>query len=280
MKRILVTGSRSYLGNAFARYMSRWPEVYQVDRVGTSDGSWREKDFSGYDAVYCVAGIAHVKETPENAHLYQKVNCDLAAALAEKSKAAGVRQFLYLSSMSVYGLTTGLITPETRPSPNTAYGRSKLAAEERLTALEDASFAVAILRPPMVYGKDCKGNFQTVLKLVKKLPLFPMCENSRSMLYVDHLNAFVKLLVDQELGGLFFPQNRDYVQTSRMATLMAETLGKPLRLSGLMGLGVRMLCPLTPVARKAFGSLVYQGTERFDFCYCTIPFEDTVRMSV
>lgn len=280
MKRILVAGAGSYLGRAFARYMSQWPEAYRVDRVRTSDGSWREKDFSGYDVVYCVAGIAHIKETPENAHLYQEVNCDLAAALAEKSKVAGVRQFLYLSSMSVYGLTTGVITPETRPSPNTAYGRSKLAAEERLAALADGTFTVAILRPPMVYGKDCKGNFQTVLKLVKKLPFFPLCENARSMLYVDHLSAFVKLLVDRELGGLFFPQNRDYVQTSHMASLMADALGKPLRLSRLAGLGVRVLCPLVPMARKAFGSLVYRDTEAFDFCYCETPFDETIRRSV
>ncbi len=280
MKRILVAGSGSYLGRSFLAYMAQWPEEYQVDAVSTSNGDWRKKDFSGYDAVYCTAGLAHVRETAENRPLYQQVNCDLACMLAEKSKRSGVRQFIYLSSMSVYGAASGAVTPETRPAPVNAYGRSKLLAEERLNALSGDAFTVTLLRPPMVYGKGCKGNFQAVLKLVRKLPLFPLCRNARSMLYVDHLSAFVKRMVDDERGGLVFPQNREYVTTSHMAELIAKDLNKSLYLSRLAGFGVTLLRPVVPMARKAFGDLYYKNTEELDFSYCTLPFEETIRRSI
>ena len=280
MKKILVTGSGSYLGQSFVRYMCQWSEEYQVDAVSTSNGDWQRKDFSGYDAVYCTAGLAHIRETAENRSLYKQINCDLACMLAEKSRNSGVRQFIYLSSMSVYGLLSGVITPDTRPKPTTAYGRSKLLAEERLIALSDDTFTVTVLRPPMVYGKDCKGNFQAVLKLVRKISVFPLCQNSRSMIYVDHLSAFVKRMIDDGRGGVFFPQNREYVTTSRMAELIAQGLGKSLHLSRMVGVGVRLLQPVVPIVRKAFGDLYYKNTETLDFSYCTLTFEETIRRSI
>lgn len=159
MKKILITGANSYIGTSFEKYMAQWPEKYQVDTVDMIDGTWREKDFSGYDTVFHVAGIAHQKETQENAELYYKINRDLAFDTAVKAKTDGVKQFIFLSSMSVYGLETGVITKETVPTPKSNYGKSKLQAEELLNGLADETFKVAILRPPMVYGKGCKGNY-------------------------------------------------------------------------------------------------------------------------
>ena len=102
MKRILITGAGSYIGNSFIRYMQQFPGQYQTEAVDMIDGSWREKSFAGFDAVYHVAGIAHIRETTENAHLYYEVNRDLAVETARKAKADGVPQFIFLSSMSVY----------------------------------------------------------------------------------------------------------------------------------------------------------------------------------
>ena len=158
MKKILITGANSYIGTSFESYMKQFGDEYAVDTVDMIDGAWREKSFAEYDVVFHVAGIAHRKETKENAGLYYKVNRDLAIDVATKAKADGVKQLVFLSSMSVYGMETGVITRETSPAPKSNYGKSKLQAEEGISLLKSDSFKVAVLRPPMVYGEGCKGN--------------------------------------------------------------------------------------------------------------------------
>ena len=126
MKKILITGANSYIGTSFEKYLKEnYPDEYIVDTVDMIDGSWREKSFAGYDSVFHVAGIAHQKETKKNAHLYYEVNRDLAVETAKKAKSEGVKQFIFLSSMSVYGMDTGVITKETKPNPKSNYGKSK-----------------------------------------------------------------------------------------------------------------------------------------------------------
>lgn len=132
----------------------------------------------------------------------------------------------------------------------------------------------------MVYGKDCPGNFQTVIKLVKRLPIFPRVCNRRSMIYVENLCAFVKLVIDRKLDGCYFPQNREYAETTQIARLAAKSLGKRVWFSFLAGAGVLLLRPCSSKLRKAFGSLTYQDMEDFDFVYCAVGFEDSIRRSV
>ena len=147
MKKVLITGANSYIVTSVEKYLQSFVEEYSVDTVDMTDSSWREKDFYGYDAVFHVAGIAHRKETEKNAELYYKVNRDLAADCAAKAKSDGVKQFVFLSSMSVYGLNSGYIDSDTLPNPQTNYGKSKLPAESALMKSESADFAVAVLRP-------------------------------------------------------------------------------------------------------------------------------------
>lgn len=280
MKKILITGANSYIGTSFEKYMQQWPDRYLVDTVDMIGGSWREKDFSGYDAVFHVAGIAHQKETKENAHLYDAVNRDLVIETARKAKKDGVAQFIFLSSMSVYGLDRGIITPDTVPAPNSNYGRSKLEAEQGLQALAAEGFRVTILRPPMVYGKNCRGNFQLMRKLVQKSPVFPAVSNRRSLISIRNLCAFVRLVADREEAGVFCPQNREYVNTTHMAKLIARETGRTVWFSRLAGIGVRCLVPVVGAARKAFSTLIYQDWEKHAFCYNEESFEDSIRGSV
>ncbi len=280
MKKILITGANSYIGVSFENYMKQWADEYAVDTVDMIDGTWREKDFSEYDVVFHVAGIAHKKETKENAPLYYKVNRDLVIEAAKKAKADGVKQFVFLSSMSVYGMDVGVITKETAPMPKSNYGKSKLEAEEGIYVLSSDDFKICTLRPPMVYGKGCKGNFQTVCKLVKKSPIFPKVNNERSMIYIDNLCSFVKLCIDRDLSGLYFPQNKEYVKTSDMAKIIAEEIQKKIWVSGIAGAGVCVLRPFVGIAKKAFGSLIYKDTEEFNYSYCVVENSDSVRLSV
>ena len=262
MKKILITGANSYIGTSFEKYLKEnYPDDYIVDTVDMKDGAWREKSFAGYDSVFHVAGIAHQKETAENAHMYYAVNRDLAIETAKKAKTDGVKHFVFLSSMSVYGIESGVITRETRLTPKSHYGKSKAEAEQLIGELSDEFFAVAFVRPPMVYGYGCKGNFQTVVKIVKKLPVFPKVNNSRSMIFIETLCEYVRRYIDESAIGVKLPQNNEYMNTSDMASAIAQKLGKKIFLSSVLGFFVKLLCPCFSVANKAFGSLVYEREE-------------------
>ena len=268
MKKILITGANSYIGTSFENYMKRWPDQYLVETIDMIDGSWRKKSFSGYDIIFHVAGIAHQKETKENAHLYYEINRDLAVEVAKKAKKENVKQFIFLSSMSVYGLDVGVITKETLPNPKTNYGKSKLQAEKQIAELSDNSFRVCVLRPPMVYGDGCKGNYQSVVNLVKKFPVFPRVNNQRSLIHIDNLVSFVKKTIDKELDGLFFPQNKEYIRTIDLALNIAKQENKKIYFSFLLGFFVIIFRPFIGKLKKAFGNLIYQNTDDFGFDYC------------
>lgn len=269
MKKILITGSNSYIGTSFESYLKKKsPGKYQIKTVDMTDSSWKSTDFSEYDVVYHVAGIVHRKETPDNAHIYYEVNRDLTIKAAEKAKSEGVRQFIFLSTMSVFGKLTGTVTKKTVPSPKTNYGKSKLQAEEALNKLRDSSFKVVIMRPPMVYGEGCKGNYNSVISIVSKFPFFPKVFNKRSVIDIENLSSFVEMAIDNELSGLYFPQNKEYVNTSRMACDIAVTLNKKVYMSYFLGFIALALIPFCDIAKKAFGTLIYKDTEDFDFRYC------------
>lgn len=257
MKKILITGANSYIGTSFEKYMAQWPEKYQVDTVDMIDGTWREKDFSGYDSVFHVAGIAHIKETAENAHLYYEINRDLAIETAEKAKREGIGHFVFLSSMSVYGVDEGVITPATEPVPKSNYGKSKLEAEIGIGKLRDEGFRVAVLRPPMVYGDGCKGNYQALVKFAEIMPVFPSYQNQRSMVHIDCLCRFVKEYLDTMADGLFLPQDENYVCTCEMVRMIAAEKGKNLRLMRIFNPAVWILAKCTAKGKKAFGNLTY-----------------------
>ncbi len=255
MKRILITGKNSYIGTSFEKWLAKYPDKYKVESISLRDRTWKEKDFSKYDVVFHVAGIVHRKESNENRDLYFQVNRDLAYEIAKKSKKDRVKQFVFLSTMSVYGLETGIITKNTPLKPNNAYGKSKLEAEDLIKSLNDESFKVAIIRPPMVYGKGCKGNYSRLAKLAIKTPIFPDIDNERSMIYIDNLSEFVRLLIENYNNGLFLPQNKDYVNTSEMVRLIAEIHGKKIIMTKLFNPILKLLN--ISIVNKVFGNLVY-----------------------
>ena len=262
MKKSLITGEGSYVGTSFEKYMAQWPDQYQVDTIDLIDDAWRQKSFAGYDCVYHVAGIAHIKETEENAHLYFSIDRDLAVEVARKAKEDGVKQIVFPSSMSVYGIQEGVITRATAPSPKTNYGRAKLEAEYGIHDLRGDGFKAAIMRPPMVYGEGCRGNYQTMVKIAKFVPVFFDYENQRSMIHIDRLCAFVKKLIDEEQDGLFLPQDPEYICTCKMIQDIGQGMGRKVYLWKALNPMLRMIIRHTHVGKKAFGNLMYaRGTE-------------------
>lgn len=265
MKRVLIIGSHSYLGTALASYLSQWPEEYRVESLSVRDGAWKDVSFQGYDAVYHTAALVHQersKSDPALKDTYLQINTRLPVEVAQKAKEAGASQFIFLSTMAVYGLTaplgkTATVTKDTPLSPKDLYGLSKAQAEENLLSLADSTFQVAILRPPMIYGRGCKGNYQQLRHFALRLPCFPKIGNHRSVLYVGNLNRLVRHLLDTGTGGIFCPQDREQVDTGRMVQTVARLHGRSLPLIPGFGWALSLLRPLTPKIDKAFGSLCY-----------------------
>lgn len=289
MKKILITGKGSYLGNSLKAYLEAFGDCYQVDCLSLRSGDWKEQSFRGYDAVYHTAAIVHQprsKDAPGELARYRAVNCDLAVDAAKKAKAEGVRQFVFLSTMAVYGLTaafgkTVTITAQTPTVPTDNYGLSKLEAERALLSLEGPDFRVAILRPPMIYGKDCKGNFRSLVSMARRLPFFPKVPNRRSMLYVGSLNRLVQQIIDREDRGTFCPQDPEYANTSAMVQAIAAAQGKRLLLIPGFSWALHLLRHLTGAVDKAFGSLVYdKALSKLEEDYCIASFPDSVKQSV
>lgn len=261
MKNILITGKNSYIGRSLENWLMRGPNKYKVDTVDMKDGSWKEKDFSQYDVVFHVAGIAHVSSDPKMENLYYKVNRDLAIETAEKAKAEGVTQFIFMSSIIVYGDSSSskkVIDRNTVPTPSNFYGNSKLQAEEGIKHLESDDFKIVVLRPPMIYGRGSKGNYPRLAKISTKICLFPDIDNERSMLHIDNLCEFIKVMIDYEESGLFFPQNKEYVKTSELVRLIGEVHGKKIWMTKLFNPVLRLMFDRVGLVNKVFGNLVYE----------------------
>lgn len=264
-KKVLITGQGSYIGTAVERWLLKDKDHYQVDTLDMQDETWRDTDFSQYDVVYHVAGIAHAdvgNVTEEQKQLYYKVNTDLTIEVAERARQAKVKQFIFMSSMIVYsGCKENFITSETEPCPLNFYGDSKWRADQKIQEMDAENFKVVVLRPPMIYGKGSKGNYPQLAKLASKLPVFPIVKNQRSMLHIDNLCQFVKLMIDNEEHGVFFPQNGEYSNTSDMVQMIAEVKGHRIIMLPFVGIFIKLLekvpGKIGGLTIKAFGNSSY-----------------------
>ena len=285
MKRILVTGKNSYIGTAFLQYGERhYPEAFRIDTVSMRDGTWRDMDLSVYDAVLHVAGIAHADighASEEMKRRYYEVNTNLTLEAAGRAKAAGVRQFVFMSSMIVYG-GQEYVTKDTVPAPANFYGDSKWKADQGVRDLADETFQVAVLRPPVIYGKGSRGNYPVLAKMAKKLPVFPRVNNSRSMLYIENLCEFLCRIMLEGGGGVFFPRNRETVSTSELVKAIAECAGHKIRITSMLApfvsLGKHVPGKTGDLCRKAFGSSCYEpGMGETDWDYQVADWKESVR---
>lgn len=283
MTKVLITGAGSYVGESVRNYiLSTSPGKFEIDAVDTLGDNWKKADYGLYDAVFHVAGIAHVNADPKMEPLYYKVNRDLTIEVAKHAKAAGVKQFVFMSSQIVFhesqSLKTEVLTADTKENPNGFYGDSKLQAEKGLHELECDSFKVCILRPPMIYGPNSKGNFPRLAKLATKTPIFPCWHNKRSMLYIDNLAEFVKQAVLRGLSGTFYPQNRELADTVEIIRYFAQAANHGIWITRLLNpfvwLGSFFLQPLN----KMFATYYYDPKmSKYDFEYQVVGFEESLK---
>lgn len=294
-KKVLITGAGSYIGQSFIEYAQKhYHDNFEIEELDLKDESWKEKDFSNYDIIYHVAGIAHAdvgKVSEETKKKYYEVNTGLAVEVAEKAKREGVKTFVFMSSMIVYGESAPygekkVIDATTVPQPANFYGDSKLQADVSVRELANDTYKVIVLRPPMIYGKDSKGNYRTLAKLAKKLPIFPDVDNERSMLYIENLCEFlcqVMLLKPYHRNSVvLLPQNGEWTKTSDMVKMIAKASGKKMTelrcLASAVWIGSKMPGKIGGLVNKAFGNNCYKFEASF---YSGLKYQNTtVKQSV
>ncbi len=270
MSRILVTGANGFVGRPLCVLLTELGHsvvaAVRSKDVGVAAGTdvFLTGDLSaapdlsgvltGIDAVVHLAGRAHVvrdtSSDPEAA--FRRVNVDATRNLAQQSVRAGVRRFVYLSSIKVNGeRTTGRpFTEADDPAPEDAYGRSKWAAERELWGIARATgLEVVVIRPPLVYGSGVKGNFFRLLKLVNKgipLPLASV-QNRRSLVSVWNLCDLIGSCVshDAAAGETFLVSDQQDLSTPELIRTLSEVLGKRPR-----------LFPLAPALIRRAGRLL------------------------
>ncbi|MEV5112725.1 NAD-dependent epimerase/dehydratase family protein [Peribacillus frigoritolerans] len=277
--KILVTGEKSYVGLNLKKWLSQWNDRYDIEFISLKNEKWKSIDFSNYDVLFHVAALVHKKEQQEMESLYYKVNRDLTVELANKAKQEGIKQFIFMSSISVYGLDglfgeKQIIDKDTPCAPISFYGKSKLEAEVEINKLNDKNFKIAIVRAPMIYGSHCPGNYSRLRKLAFYTPIFPAVFNERSMIFIDNLSEFLRLIIEEQCHGLFFPQNKEYVNTSQLVKLISNENSKKLLLSKSLGKLVKLV-GYNKVAKKLFGNLVIDPSlseyKQFSYCIADLP---------
>lgn len=256
MKKVLITGKNSYIGQSFKSYVeANYPSEIQVDSISVRGNTWREYDFSGYDAVMHVAALVHKNEKNIPLERYLVVNRNLALAVAKKAQLAGVKHFIFISTVAVYAKTNH-ITEQTKLKPVTKYGLSKLKAEQELISLRSKKFTISIVRPPMIYGKDCPGNFAKLRAIALKIPIFPKVSNDRSMIFIDNLSEFLAQLSLFPKNLMLIPQNLKYSNTSNILRLIRRSSGKKtVFVPGFEPL-IKFIALYNKTIAKVYGSLI------------------------
>lgn len=256
-KRILITGEHSYLGTSLQKWLSKHPDKYLIETISVKGQAWLNFDFSKFDVVFHVAGIAHISAKEHMKAEYYSINRDLAIDVALKAKESNVKQFIFMSSINVYGKNITQITGSTPPQPSDFYGDSKFQAELILQSYSSDDFRVAMIRPPMIYGYGSKGNYKKLSQLAQRVPIFPNFNNKRSMLHIDNFCEFIKLIIDNEDDGVFLPQNKEYVKTSELVQTIAHVHGKRMILLRCFNWLIKILKNNFTI-RKVFGDLYYE----------------------
>lgn len=245
-EKVLVTGATGFIGRRLIPYLSNEGHEYSCVSVvrdlsqiqGTIDGYVIEQQFADITAdillsVSCIIHTAAVVHQMNGAakDVYQKVNVEDTLRLAKKAAKAGVKRFIFISSIKVNGETTDGRLPFSADDlveiPTDPYARSKYDAEQALLQLGRSSgLEVVIIRPPLVYGRGVKANFASMLRWTRKgipLPLGAI-KNKRSMVYVDNLCSLIaKCIEHPDAVGQVFLVSDDYdVSTTELLQEIAR----------------------------------------------------------
>ena len=269
MANILITGKNSFVGTNFIKY-SRYK---QVDEISLIDNQPEEIDYKGYDVVLHLVAIVHqTKAIPEEE--YYRVNTELCLRTAYAAKKAGVKQFIFMSTVKVYGPFNpkqGVWNEFSNCNPDDSYGKSKYAAEQALKELEDEHFTVSVVRTPLVYGEDVRANMLSLIKLVENYSFLPLgkIDNRRSFTAVQNLVAFIDRIIEKKASGVFIAKDARDLSTSELVEYIAKYMEKSVRLIAIPGFLIKLSKMVYPkIFDRLYGSFYLENTktlEQLDF---------------
>lgn len=250
MKKILIIGKNSYIGNSLKETLEISGNKYQLKILSSRDDEWKKVNFKDYSTVINVAAIVHSPKTEKK--IYYQINRDFVINVANKAKKEGVKQFIQMSTMNVFGLDEGVINDTTPLLPKTDYGKSKLQADEYLNKIKSDKFKVCIIRPPMVYGKNCKGNYRRLEKYVEYIPFFPNLKNKKDFIFIENLTDFIKYVIDNEIDGIFYPRDPERISTYEMVKEIAQNKEKRVFLFSFFNPFIRLLISKIGIVTTVF----------------------------
>ncbi|MEI6050832.1 MAG: NAD-dependent epimerase/dehydratase family protein [Bacteroidota bacterium] len=265
MPTILITGANSFVGKNFIG-SSRFKDV---EEISLFDNKPAEINFSSVDVIIHLAAIVHQSKKITESE-YFAVNKDLCLSVAGYAKKAGVKHFVFMSTVKVYGesgLNSKILNEDSPCLPDDSYGKSKREAEIALKQLEDTNFTVSIIRTPLVYGNGVKANMLNIIKLVDRLPVLPFgtVNNKRSFTYVGNLVAFIDRIIEKRASGLFIAKDKDSLSTSELVQLISKYLGKKVILIRIPGIFLSIGALFLPkIFNRLYGSLEFDNSKTLE----------------
>jgi len=275
MKNILVTGSSGYIAKSF---IERYTQNYNFQTFSLQKQRLQELQLKNIDTVLHAAALVH-QQREYSYDNYYEINVKYPLSLAKKAKESGVKHFIFLSSVAVYGDQYSYITLESEPRPVTPYGKSKLEAQNLLKELEDDAFCVTILQIPMVYGKGAPGNIQRLIKLIKRLPILPFSgiENRRSMLYIGNLCFILESVIKERSSKTLLVADKETLSTTLLIELIAQALKKR-RILIKVPFFESIIAKIKPsLHQKLFRSLEVESSYKGSLPYCAT---DAIRVMI
>lgn len=260
MIRILIIGAGSFIGTNYIKYSRN----KQISEVSLKEKKPEEIDFRGYDVVLHLAAIVHQSKKISEQE-YNRVNRDMCLDVAKNAKRAGVKQFVFLSTLKVYGKedpSTVLRNEDSECHPDDFYGKSKYEAEVALKGLSDSNFIVSIIRTPLVYGEGVRANMMSLIRLVDSCPILPLggIKNKRNFTFSENLVGFIDRIIEKQAQGVFIAMDSESLSTTGLVNCISESLGKKVYLFRAPGLLLNISRVFLPTNYdRLFGSMEFEN---------------------
>lgn len=281
--KILVLGKNGYVSKCFQNYMKNYKE-YIVETISVRDDKWKNISFKEYDVIFNTVGLAHNDARKGTEDEFYRLNTELPYELACKAKKEGVKQFIHMSSMIVYGdiskiSKVNLITEKTIPQPVSIYGKSKLKGEEKLQTLKDKNFSIVLIRSPLIYGIKAVENISKLIKFSQKTFIFPNIKNNLSMIYDENLCELIRLIIESNSSGIFCPQMERSICTSDFVKDIGFEVGHKIILTKIFNSLLKILSGKFLFIQKMFGNQMYDlsMSNYFDGKYRIISYEKSIK---
>ncbi|QOG12071.1 NAD-dependent epimerase/dehydratase family protein [Arcobacter sp. FWKO B] len=259
--KIIITGANGFVGSYF---VEKYSSKYEIKTFSFRKDDINTLDCSGVDVVFHLSALVHQMGGASEQE-YERVNVTQTLELAKKAKESGVKHFVFMSTVKVYGEETdSKYTENSECHPDDEYGKSKLKAENELLELSDEGlgFRVSIIRTPIIYGYGVKANIKSLVNLVNKVPVLPFggIENRRSMVYIGNLCHLVDVLISQQKSGVFLASDDEPLSTSKLIELIAKNLHKKIYLIKIPFFQTLLKMLKPSFHKRLYGSLEVDNT--------------------